>query len=559
MGDACGSHAANVSFARLSPRADGVDPKGRMTDCPNCNHPLPQGFTGTACPSCRKPLTPSSTSVRARELTPAPSEDRWDLADAPAPVDPPSATTSEESPPVEAKPLPSSAGVPGAAMPARRLGGATMVMGKVSPTSSTAKPPAKKVEADEWAIDDAPQAPESKQAPEPEVARIDPAAEGLRFDQTLSMNPNIAREIAAHKATLALSPTPSATAPASTMTDTPPPSASPSSAGISGVAPRRTAGATLVGHLDSPGTENLPLADAPAATVPSRPARASDTSGRRNAAVSHAATAPTVRDGAPVIVATNTSRHRQVLASDVLREDLAPQEPASQTMRIVLAVAGALITALAVRSFADFSQALAWAIPGLTALVVALAPISYGTRALLAFAPASTALATQALAFPGTRVPAAIAFVATAGFLPAALFFRSFFRASRRARAFVVRYLNRLSDALFEAGNGVWAIVHAPAIALIGVSLLSLLAFMGADTTAGCRAWATLAIAWAGFVGFAHHAPHVGLSGIYAAWANGIATASLAAISAITGAALLALYARPREPRTGIGAAASQH
>jgi hypothetical protein len=37
-----------------------------------------------------------------------------------------------------------------------------------------------------------------------------------------------------------------------------------------------------------------------------------------------------------------------------------------------------------------------------------------------------------------------------------------------------------------------------------------------------------------------------------------IGTSALAAITALSGAALLALYARPSEPRTGIGVAASQ-
>jgi hypothetical protein len=256
-----------------------------------------------------------------------------------------------------------------------------------------------------------------------------------------------------------------------------------------------------------------------------------------------------------------------VLASDVLREDLVPLEPGARELRVISGVAGAILVALAAFSMRDPSQALAFAIPGLTAACVALLPVSYGTRALLAFAPACTALLMQSLTFPGTHVAAGLAFVLTGAGLPAALFYRSFFRASRRARGFVAAALLVAivwlqlpgGGALFDEGSGAWAVAHAPAIALIGISLLSLLAFMGADTTAGCRAWATLAIAWAGFVAFAHHAAHGVTPSGWGAWSSAAATTALSAISALSGAALLALYARPTEPRTGIGAAASQH
>ena len=367
----------------------------------------------------------------------------------------------------------------------------------------------------------------------------------------------------------------------------------PAAAGVPGAAPRARANATIVGSAPMAVPRNDVSHESLAQSESSTPARALEsapevstatpakmpaTTSDASVAVPAAASAPSARApvSRPVAVShpvadssASTTAQRPVLASDMLRDDLVPREPASAALRTVLAIAGVALLAFAALSYSDPPLALSWAIPGLTAVAVVLAPTTYGTRALLAFAPASAALLMQSFAMPGARVPAALAFALTVGGLPSALFFRSFFRASRRARAFVaVALVCALvwlqlpgGGALYESGIGSWGSAHAAALALIGVSFLSLLAFVGADTTAGCRAWATLAIAWAGFATFAqrfaqdHASRGLDRETLVAA----LGTSALAAITALCGAALLAVYARPTEPRTGIGAAASQH
>lgn len=264
---------------------------------------------------------------------------------------------------------------------------------------------------------------------------------------------------------------------------------------------------------------------------------------------------------------SSTTSQRPVLASDVLREDLVPHEPGARAMRWVFAVAGAELIASALAAGMLFSSRLVvQSVPGVTALVVALLPMKYASRALLAFAPALPALAIQGLAVPGVSMGSALLYTVVSMVLPAALLFRARFRASRRARGFVAVavvlglawVLHPRGGALLEpVPSGVsWVLLRLPALSLTGVLLLSLLAFMGMNTTGGCRAWASMAVVWSGTVVLcsAWSFGRWGL-GLLLAAADAIA---LTAVASVALAALLSVYARPSEPRTGIGVAATQ-
>jgi hypothetical protein len=263
-----------------------------------------------------------------------------------------------------------------------------------------------------------------------------------------------------------------------------------------------------------------------------------------------------------------SQRQKPVLASDVLREDLCPSEPASGALRVVVGTFGAALLACAALGFRDVLSAATWAIPGVTALVVAMLPTSYATRALIAFAPSVAALVMQAVAVPGATTASGLVFSATACGLPAALLFRARFRASRRARWFVslaivigvAWLLLPHGGALLGSGavGQTWTAGHAPALVLAGVLLVSLLAFMGSNTTAGCDAWAALAIGWSAFAPLVASMPagSWGASVRLESVLFGLSTGALSAIAAMSAASLAAVYLRPREPSTGIGAAA---
>jgi hypothetical protein len=264
-----------------------------------------------------------------------------------------------------------------------------------------------------------------------------------------------------------------------------------------------------------------------------------------------------------------SQRQKPVLASDVLREDLCPNEPGARSFRVVLGLCGAIVLACAGASLRDPLQFATWMVPGVTALLVAFAPTAYATRALLAFAPSAAAVLMQSLGAPGARTLGGVLYATVACGLPAALLFRAHFRASRRARLFVLAAIVlAITWMLLPRGGALlgpaapdrtWLATHITAVALAPVVLLSMLGFMGANTSGGCRAWAVLAVLWSAVAPLAEHtgmgtlSQALHLSGIRAA----VCSAGLVAIASTSAASLAAVYLRPREPSTGIGASAS--
>jgi hypothetical protein len=552
-----------------------------MTACPHCQRTLPSDLSGTTCPACKKSLplvvvrsanpafteTPALGQARpaARPAQPTPAEDRWD--DVPAAV----------SDPI----VPTSVGLPGARASSRR-GGATRVMGSddafasdardADPPASSARPMGERRTDDlvSHAVSTAERAVERR----PTAAGVPGTTARPRGNATIVGASPLAAPAPDRDANSAVTEgaaadsdeeTKALLAAPSTIYESAPSYESDDDQTTALRSESRPAQLPREPGQDRSTQRPATTADAPIAATASS-ATAATPSGSSIATKSAGASA-TGKNAIASSPSAAASGPRPVLASDILREDLVPHEPARQALRVVLGIAGVVLIALTAISLRDPAQAIAWAIPGLTSIIVVIAPSSYGTRALLPFAPASAALLMQAIAVPGTRIAAAVVFTMTAGGLPAALLYRSFFRASRRARAFVAVGLLAAAiwlqlpggGAIFENGQGAWAMGHIPALALIGVSLLSLLAFVGADTTAGCRAWATLAIAWAGFAALAQRTVLAGADLDRDAWVAALATTALSAVTALTGAALLALYSRPSAPRTGIGAAASQH
>jgi hypothetical protein len=576
-----------------------------MTVCPHCQSTLPSEYAGATCPACnaRLPaltgrrnalLTPltgvaidkAAAAARARPSDRPPSmrppmprpeagEDRWDLPESSAPPSTPPATA------------PSSVGRPGGPPSGMGLPGGT---GEVRSTAMFAavKAPAGAAVAP---------APSRDASSTLSLGRIGPA-ESARVLEPHAPAPSSAGV-----------PAPAMRSPAATLVGAAPVvPAAPVTAGVPGGAPGRPPTATLVGTAPATAvppsvrstaapvapadarTQTLvgaspviPSPSAPPAPPPARLVPVDDTPARGLVAepapparpAEEARRTPSSRPPAPpekpeargTPSPTTTQRQRLVLASEVLREDLVPHEPAARAMRITLAAAGATLAGSSLAGgLRDPQHLAAWAVPGVTALVVALAPLSYASRALLAFAPALPALAMQAVAAPRASLSAALLYTAVSALLPAALLFRAHFRASRRARAFVAAALGLAlawvlhphGGALLEPGPaGVpWALGHVSGLGLVTVMLSSLLAFMGMNTTGACHAWAVLAVGWSGLVvlgpSLASGAP-IGLATALAA-ANAVA---LAAILGTTLAGLLAVYARPSEPSTGIGVAAT--
>jgi hypothetical protein len=195
-----------------------------------------------------------------------------------------------------------------------------------------------------------------------------------------------------------------------------------------------------------------------------------------------------------------------ILASDILREEVAPLAPASAAMRLWLLVLAAAFGLSAGASFAGLLPAAPFAVSAslVTAGAAAVAwpaPVPYWARA---------ALATLAGLLPlvlGThgRGPLALigsfqgdlesgAALVLVTLLPAALFFRAQYRAFRAARGFLVVALGLAVPAVFFLGQGALAGQTALALRIADVLLVmavltSFAGFLGPETTGACTIW----------------------------------------------------------------------
>ncbi|HEY2513819.1 MAG TPA: hypothetical protein VGI39_23285, partial [Polyangiaceae bacterium] len=199
-----------------------------------------------------------------------------------------------------------------------------------------------------------------------------------------------------------------------------------------------------------------------------------------------------------------------VLASDILREEVAPRAPARRAVRLALLAfastffAGAAAEALG-RIQLDAPLALAGAVgTALVATFAAIMPLPYSARAVLAAAAGATPLVLgvqhlgplAALGEGGLGRATAMAAMST--LLPAALIFRARYRAYRGARTLLaaalllsVPAIVLLALAFFGGGE-----LAPRVLAAVGVlaGAAATLGFMGPETSAGCAEWAGLVV-----------------------------------------------------------------
>jgi hypothetical protein len=258
-----------------------------------------------------------------------------------------------------------------------------------------------------------------------------------------------------------------------------------------------------------------------------------------------------------------------ILASDILREEIAPLAPARSALRALLVPLSLGLLIWGGASLAGLTpgppfEASAAFITAGAAGLAALIPGPYGARAVLAilagFLPLVLGVRGEGpLALLGAQGEvAAGSGVVLATLLPASLFFRSQYRAFAAARGLIAAALVLSGPAAFFMFTGL-ASGQAPLL-LRGVNGLTLLAmstslagFLGAETTGGCNAWGMLilgvagarafVLAWLGFGG--GHATAASLAGTLMAVATGLGVVAAASVASVGLYQLLAaLFAR---------------
>jgi hypothetical protein len=196
------------------------------------------------------------------------------------------------------------------------------------------------------------------------------------------------------------------------------------------------------------------------------------------------------------------------LASEILREDLTPSEPGRRHMNVVLQVAPAL-GAVAVLS-SGIDRIATWVSLAVLALLFTLTrfELAYQTLSLLVVGLGVGGLAFTSgwrLFMGGSSDGPLLA--ATVTLLAAALLFRTWYRAAYTARVLVTLALVlALTWATWTSHRELLALEFdwqswLPALAwyVFGIlCLLSLLAFMGGETTGGCDVWALGLSIWFG-------------------------------------------------------------
>jgi len=203
-----------------------------------------------------------------------------------------------------------------------------------------------------------------------------------------------------------------------------------------------------------------------------------------------------------------------LLASEVLREDIAPLQPAREQCRlwlvlIALALTGiglAMRMGVGVPSLRFDASTIAFSAAGALA-ALAILPFPYALRALVVLVIGG-ALMALGLRMDGPlagltvdgNLPRTAARLVTITILPAALLFRSRYPAFRRARvalavalALSLPFLG-LELALALDGSAPWT-ARAGAIGSIVLALTSLFGFMGQLTTGWGGLWAALLLA----------------------------------------------------------------
>jgi hypothetical protein len=200
------------------------------------------------------------------------------------------------------------------------------------------------------------------------------------------------------------------------------------------------------------------------------------------------------------------------LASDILREEVAPRAPARRAIRLALLVVAAafLFAALLSLGLGPLRLSARFALEGalatvLVAGVAALAPMPYAARGVLAAGAGILPLILGAagrgplarLGDDGVGFAASLVVMGT--LLPAALVFRARYRAFRAARTVLALALTASLPAVaFLATRALdgSADTGSRAIAFLGIAsaLAATLGFMGPETSAGCAQWAAIVV-----------------------------------------------------------------
>jgi hypothetical protein len=213
-----------------------------------------------------------------------------------------------------------------------------------------------------------------------------------------------------------------------------------------------------------------------------------------------------------------------ILASDMLREEVAPRAPARTTIRLWLAAFAGACALSAVAAHLGFGPHSSRVFEGslVTACIAAVGaavPAPYLVRAVVAVL-AGTALLGLGSIDRGPLAPLghqgfgqALAALALATLLPAALLFRARFRAFRAARiVLTVALACALPAVVLGALGAIDGSAPLPARLADGAvaigALTGLFGYMGAETSAGCDRWAALILALSS-LRVAVHAPQL--------------------------------------------------
>jgi len=214
-------------------------------------------------------------------------------------------------------------------------------------------------------------------------------------------------------------------------------------------------------------------------------------------------------DVRPIAIAPRVPIKPPVLASDILREEVAPMAPAQRLVRMWLVGFALAFVAVGVASRMGFGPPSPNVLTGslataVVALLAALLPAPYAARASLAVIAGLVPLALGAMAEGPLAAVGyegglwATASLALVTLLPGALLFRARYRAFRAARVILAITLLLSAPAMVGLAEGAMGdgdliprLAHGAALL---AALMAFCGFMGEETTGGCARWALLVI-----------------------------------------------------------------
>jgi len=206
-----------------------------------------------------------------------------------------------------------------------------------------------------------------------------------------------------------------------------------------------------------------------------------------------------------------TPAPRPVLASECLRDDIAPIEPHAKRTTIWLASLGSALIVVSAAMFAkllpsrSLVESIIPAIAGTAIAIPSLVKAPYAARSGVALAAAISLLIAGVAGF-GSGVRGAMHPLIDAvrvfgpAMLSASLFLRASYRASRTTRVgivtgvvlFVMAGAWAGGIAVWSSDVSIWARLGAGSMLLL--SALSFLGFMGEETTGACEVWGAIAL-----------------------------------------------------------------